>query len=200
VIRGADASVVRVTAPEPLGRTPERIYLVGFMGSGKSTVGALLARKLRWRFVDLDRAIEDRAGLPIPEIFAKFGERHFRKVEFESLRDVSRLSGRTIVALGGGAYVSEVNRRVVAQSGIAVWLDVPYRTLMSRVEAGKGKRPLAKSPDQLHALHRARLPFYHEADVRIRTGNASPDTIARTIVRVVREDWAVVVERRRLML
>lgn len=200
VIRSAEAIGVRPPASRQLGRSPERIYLVGFMGSGKSTVGAALARRLNWRFVDLDRAIEERAGLRVQQIFASFGEGHFRKLEFESLREVARTPERAIVALGGGAYVSEVNRRVVAQSGMAVWLDVPFRLLVARIASEGRKRPLAKAPDQLYALHRSRLPFYHEADVRIRAGSASPDVVARAIVRIVREDWSVVVERRRLLL
>ena len=86
------------------------------MGCGKSTVGTALASRLGWRFVDLDREAEDRAGLSIPKVFLRFGEGHFRRLEFEVLRDVARAEGRAVVALGGGTFVSEVNRVVVARS------------------------------------------------------------------------------------
>jgi shikimate kinase len=183
-----------------LGSIPERIYLVGFMGCGKSTVGTVLAERLGWRFVDLDRAAENRAGMTVPQIFLRFGEGYFRRLEFEVLRDVSREQGSAVVALGGGTYVSEVNRRVVARSGVSVWIDVPFRLLTRRIVAQAGRRPLAQSPDQLFRLHKTRLPFYHEADIRIRTGEAPPEAVARSIVRMVREDWPVIVERRRLSL
>jgi shikimate kinase len=179
--------------------TPERVYLVGFMASGKSTVGPLLARRLRYPFVDLDHLAEERAGLEIPTIFQRFGEGYFRRLEFEVLRDLARAPGRAVVALGGGTFVSEVNRRLVARSGISVWLDVPFPVLARRL-VSQGRRPLAASPDQLRRLHATRLPFYHEADVRIRAGDAPADAVVRAIVRTVREDWPVVVERRRLLL
>jgi shikimate kinase len=202
VIRRADPSSTDM-ALRPvgaLGPIPERIYLVGFMGCGKSTIGSALAERLHWRYVDLDKAAEDRAGLPIPKIFLRYGEGYFRRLEYDVLRDVSREPGRAIVALGGGTFVSEVNRRVVEHSGVSVWLDVPFRTLSRRIVSQGRRRPLAQSPDQLYRLHRIRLPFYHEADIRIRAGDAAPEAVARSIVRMIREDWPVVVERRKLLL
>jgi shikimate kinase len=202
VIRRADPSSTDAGARPfgAFGPVPERIFLVGFMGCGKSTVGHALAERLRWRFIDLDKAAEERAGLPVPKIFLRYGEGHFRRLEYDVLREVSREPGRAIVALGGGTFVSEVNRRVVERSGVSVWLDVPFRMLARRIGAQGGRRPLAQSPDQLYRLHRTRLPFYHEADIRIRAGDASPDAVARSIVRMIREDWPVVVERRKLLL
>jgi shikimate kinase len=200
VLRAAEAATPERSPSSLVAAAPDRIYLVGFMGCGKSTVGALLAERLRWRFVDLDREVEERVGVAIPKIFLRHGEGYFRRLEFDVLREVSRAEGRAVIALGGGTYVSEVNRRVVARSGISVWLDVPFRVLARRIGAqGKG-RPLAQAPDQLHRLHRMRLPFYHEADIRIRTGTAPPDSVTRAILRMVREDWPVVVERRKLLL
>ncbi len=196
--RGWHPRAVRrvLLAPQNL---PIRIYLVGFMGSGKSSVGRLLAEKLEWGFVDLDHRIEDRAGVSIRRIFTQSGERRFRSLECDALRDVARESGRSIVALGGGAFVSEVNRAVVRRSGVSVWLDVPFRTVVRRV-AGDRRRPLAGDRDRLYQLYRTRLPFYHEADLRVRAGDASAERLAAEVLRVLREDWTIVAERRRLAL
>lgn len=169
------------------------------MGSGKSTVGELLAERLDWRFLDLDRAIEERAGLAIEQVFDRFGEIAFRKLENEVLAGVAAGPERVVVALGGGAFVSDVNRSVVAASGVSVWLDVPVRVSLRRVGTGRG-RPLAQSPSQMVRLYRSRLRFYHEADVRIRAGEAPPERIARAIVRLLQEDWPVAAERRCLEL
>jgi shikimate kinase len=176
---------------------PARIYLVGFMGSGKSTVGQLLADRLEWTFTDLDRRVEERAGLSVRRLFVLGGEGRFRSAEYDALREASREGGRSIVALGGGAFSSEVNRALIRRSGVSVWLDVPFRSLVRRV-AGDRHRPLAGDRDRLYQLFRARLPFYHEADVRVRAGDASADRVAAEVLKALREDWSIVAERRRL--
>ena len=203
--RTLEADFLKAIGVEPRVGEPgvditRRIYLVGFMGCGKSTVGAALAKRLRWQFVDLDRAIEERVGLPVHKIFLKYGEGHFRTLEFETIREVANEPGRAVVALGGGAYMSEVNRATVAKTGVVVWLDVPFRVMVARIAAQKKRRPLAQSRDQLLALYRSRLPFYHEADIRLRAGDQPEDRVARAALRLVRDDWEVVAERRRLQL
>lgn len=176
---------------------PDRLFLVGFMGCGKSTLGRLLAERLRWEFVDLDARIEETAGLSITRLFETRGESYFRRLEHEALREVAAEGGRAIVAIGGGAFVGEVNRAVIRRSGVSVWLDVPFRTISRRIN-GDRRRPLAQTPDQIHHLFRSRLPYYHEADIRLRVGDATPNRIAREVLRVLREDWSIVAERRRL--
>ena len=185
--------------PVPTPRLPVRIYMVGFMGCGKTSVGRLLADRLEWSFVDLDQRIEERAGLTIRRIFALAGERRFRSLEHDALREVSRESAKAIVALGGGAFVSEVNRAVIRRGGVSVWIDVPFRTVMRRI-AGDRRRPLALGNDQLYQLYRSRLPFYHEADIRVRAGDTTADRVAADVLRILREDWLIVAERRRLFL
>ncbi|HQR37838.1 MAG TPA: shikimate kinase [Blastocatellia bacterium] len=181
----------------PRPHLPERLFIVGFMGAGKTTIGKLLSDRLHWRFVDLDRRIEEEAGVPIRKLFAVHGEGRFRSLEHDALREVAREPGRSIVALGGGAFVSEVNRAIVRRSGVSVWIDVPFRVSVKRV-GGDRRRPLALSRDSMYQLYRSRLPFYHEADIRLRVGDLAVERIAQDLLRMLRDDWQIVAERRRL--
>lgn len=145
------------------------IWLAGFMGSGKSTAGKLLAKKLGWQFVDLDAEIERTAGKPIPEIFAEQGEDAFRDLEHQQLLNQirnSRKGGACVVALGGGAYAAQRNREAIEDCGVALWLDPPFPILWARV-AGNDKRPLAKDPEAFKTLYDRRRNSYALAPYRI---------------------------------
>jgi shikimate kinase len=151
-----------------LKRTPG-IYLVGFMGSGKSTIGLLLAQRLGWTFVDIDAEIEAAQGTTIPDIFETRGEPEFRRMEREIIHEHVSCIGQgrpAVVALGGGAFVDPVNRDLLAGSGISVWLDCPLSVLKQRV-AQATHRPLARDPQQFAALYAARREHYRLADVRV---------------------------------
>ena len=161
------------------------IYLAGFMGCGKSTVGSALASRLRWRFVDLDRSIEEQIGLAIPLIFQEYGEAYFRRLESEALHLVAEQRAPAVVALGGGAFASAKNRSLISRSGVSVWLDVPFGLLAARI-ALDGGRPLARSPEELYRLYRVRLRAYRRADLRVRVANAPAEQVARAIVRRLR--------------
>src|SRR6516165_10528971 len=118
-----------------LKRTPG-IFLVGFMGSGKSTVGRALAEELGWGFSDLDEEIESAEGVTIAEIFDQRGEEEFRRVESEALAHCvkSIKSGRPqVVSLGGGAFLDEHNFNLVSHNGVSIWLDCPFETIERRV-------------------------------------------------------------------
>jgi shikimate kinase len=151
-----------------LKRTPG-IYLVGFMGCGKSTVGAALADELGWSFFDLDAEIEQRERTTIAEIFDTRGETAFREIEAAVLRDRVRAvqSGRPqVISLGGGAFLSEDNFELVSNNGVTVWLDCEFSHVERRI-AGETHRPLARDPQQLRALFEARREGYARADYRI---------------------------------
>ncbi len=151
-----------------LKRTPA-IYLVGFMGCGKSTVGRALADELGWSFIDLDHEIEQREGSTIAQIFDERGEPAFRTLETAALR--ARVhnvqSGRPqVVSLGGGTFLSEENYELVANNGVTVWLDCPFSHVERRV-AGETHRPLARDPAQLRRLFESRRGGYARAEYRV---------------------------------
>lgn len=152
----------------PSSERQSRIALVGFMGSGKTTVGRALAGLLGFPFIDLDAAIENAAGKRISAIFAEEGEGAFRVRETEALRSLASRGEGEVLACGGGVVVSETNRRLLAAEFIAVWLDVPFGELMDRLsaEAERAARPLLNSEryrEEAEALFRAREPLYREA-------------------------------------
>jgi shikimate kinase len=147
-----------------LKQTPG-IYLVGFMGSGKSTIGHLLADRIGWPFADLDRDIEATHASTIPNLFETLGEPGFRRIESEALvkRTRSVKNGMPLVlALGGGAYVQPENAGLVDASGVSIWLDTPFETIQQRV-SGHSHRPLAADPVFFRELFLTRRDAYAKA-------------------------------------
>ena len=160
-----------------LKRTPA-IYLVGFMGCGKSTVGRALADELGWSFFDLDEEIERRESTTIAAIFDERGEEQFREIETAALRDRVHMvqSGRPqVIALGGGTFLREDNFELVTNNGVTVWLDCLFSMIERRV-SGATHRPLARDLTQLEKLFEVRKPGYARADFRIEV--ADDDTRA----------------------
>ena len=150
------------------------------MGCGKSTAGKALGRKIGWEFVDLDEAIERRAGKSIPAIFDAEGEEGFRGVEHEAVKEQAGLARRgrpLVVALGGGAFVFERNRRALENAGVSIWLDAGVDTLWRRV-ADQKHRPLARDRKAYADLLEARRPAYAQADFRVDAGGSPAETLA----------------------
>jgi len=146
------------------------VFLVGFMGSGKSSVGQELARRLGWDFVDLDARIECRERQTVPEIFRDRGESGFRLAESSALRDLlsEPLERSRVVALGGGAFVQERNRELLRQWP-SVFLEAPVSELWQRSLTDGVERPLREDPEQFARLYAERLPFYRQASVVVET-------------------------------
>src|ERR1700726_1437847 len=166
------------------------LCLAGFMGSGKTTIGTLLARQLAWRFVDLDERIEESAGLRIPEIFDRFGEPAFRQIEADQLRAVLgrvvELKESTVLALGGGTYAQTGAPEFLRAAGVPViWLDSPVEVLLARCMTMTG-RPLFRDESSFRALHAQRLPSYEQADYRV---DSSGDP-ARVVAEILRSGVA----------
>ena len=168
-----------------LKRTPG-IYLVGFMGSGKSTIGLLLADRIGWHFVDLDAEIEATEQMSILEIFETRGEAEFRRIEREKMRALVRAieSGRpTVLALGGGAIVQPENYALVENNGITIWLDCPFETVRRRVEPASD-RPLARDPASFAQLYETRRESYARADYRVPIESDDPAVAVEAALRL----------------
>jgi shikimate kinase len=168
-----------------LKRTPG-LYLVGFMGSGKSAVGRLLADELGWFFADIDQDIETAQSASIAEIFDTRGEQEFRGMEQEALR--KRLSeiecGKPMVlALGGGAFVDPVNRKMLEERGVTVWLDCPFPRISARLN-GQTHRPLARDPKKFQQLYEDRRDTYSQAEHRIEADTDDPAAIVAEILKL----------------
>ncbi len=157
-----------------------RIYLVGFMGSGKTAVGRRLAERLDVPFVDLDAEIERTSGLTVRALFEASGEAAFRQRESVFLEATESLP-RAVVATGGGCYVREENRRAIARLGTAVFLDLPLPVLLGRLR-GKTDRPLFAGPEQAAGLYAEREPFYRMGSVPVALSEASVEEAADRVL------------------
>jgi shikimate kinase len=155
------------------------------MGSGKTTVGTLLARQLAWRFVDLDERIEEASGLKIPEFFERLGEPAFRQTEADQLRAAlgraAEQSQGTVLALGGGTYAQPGCPEFLRSAGVAVlWLDSPIDVLLGRCMTMSG-RPLFRDEASFRALYAQRLPSYQLADFRVDSSGDPAQVVAEIL-------------------
>jgi len=164
--------------------TTDKIYLVGFMAAGKSTVARGLAARLGWRAEDVDELIEARERRTIAEIFTRQGEAYFRGVEREILRLLLPLR-HVVVATGGGTFMDPENRSAMNLDGLSVWLDVPFDRLLARLPAD-GRRPLAADRVQMERLFAIRQTGYAHAHLRIEAGTDAPEEIAERILERIR--------------
>jgi len=164
------------------------IYLVGFMGAGKSSVGAALAARLGHRFIDLDERLRERFEASIPEIFAVNGEGVFREAETEELARCADDQG-AVVATGGGTFCIEANREIIRRSkGISVYLDLPWEELDRRLAVDNSGRPKYDGAEQARCLFEERRDEYRHADAVIAlTGSEDPNEIADQVLEALRE-------------
>jgi shikimate kinase len=157
------------------------IYLLGFMGSGKSTVGQLLAKALGWPLIDLDTVIEAGQGLSIKQIFENSGEPFFRQVERAALSEAVKAEP-AVIALGGGTFAQPANVDLVREAGGAtIWLDCPPAVLRARCE-GLENRPLFRDEQSFTQLFMDRVPYYRQADFRISTEGRDPQQVVEQIL------------------
>ena len=173
--------------PIPPSRPPAGaiVYLLGFMGAGKTTVGAALGESLGRPVVDLDARVEAAAGLSIVEIFARHGEAFFRQLEFQALQEVSARPGQ-VVCLGGGTYCRPESVELVNRTGFSVWLDCPAEELARRCLGMHPPRPLARDAREFAALNQRRLEFYRQAHARVSTAGRPVAAVVAEIVEILR--------------
>ena len=158
----------------------DKIYLVGFMGSGKSTIARTLAARLRWQSEDIDDLIERRERRTIADIFAKHGEPYFRACEREMLKIMQPIR-HIVVATGGGTFADPENRAAINVDGVSVWIDVPLAELLHRIPLD-GRRPLAANRADLERLYIARTDTYRLAHLRVNAARSSVTAIAERIL------------------
>jgi shikimate kinase len=168
-----------------------RIALTGFMGSGKSTVGPRLARRLGWRFVDVDDAIVAEAAISIPEIFSRRGEAGFRALEQAT---IARLvaEDELVLALGGGAIETEATRTLLLGNPgtLLVHLEVELATTLIRCRGTEGNRPVLADEANLASRYQRRLPLYRQAHVSITVDHLKPNDVVEAVVAAAGE-WPV---------
>lgn len=149
--------------------SPQLIFLVGFMGSGKTTIGKLMAKQLGYNFLDTDAYIVKKKGKSIPEIFDEIGERGFRKLENEVLNELSELDENHVIATGGGMPCHQYRMNKIQKLGTIVYLEIDVKSIVQRVTQGKNTRPILSGlapfemEEKISALMKKREPYYKKA-------------------------------------
>jgi shikimate kinase len=158
----------------------DKIYLVGFMAAGKTTLAQALARRLGWRAEDVDLLIEARERRTVADIFARDGEPYFRSLERQVI--YSLLPHRhLVIATGGGTFVDPENRAAINADGVSVWIDVPFDVLLSRIPAD-GRRPLANDRVQMAMLYENRRLAYQQAHLRLDAARARSEELVEQLI------------------
>jgi len=167
------------------------IALIGFMGTGKTAVGKVLAEKLGKEFIELDQLIEQRAGKSIPEIFKEDGEIAFRQLEIEATKEVAERTN-SVIACGGGVVLNKINIDRLRETSIIVFLRASPATILKRTSTSDNKRPLLNATDRalrIRELLRYRRPFYQRAaDITIDTTKRPIEAVVQEIIKRLKED------------
>ncbi|MDP3716776.1 MAG: shikimate kinase [Acidobacteriota bacterium] len=158
----------------------DKVYLVGFMGAGKTTAARALGKRLDWKVEDIDACIERAERRDIPTIFRQDGEPYFRSREREVLIGLLPERG-VVVASGGGTFVDPANRELMLKDGAVVWLDAPLATILTRIPLD-GRRPLAADRLEMEQLYNQRLAAYRQAHFRVDAGRGSVEGLVDAIV------------------
>ena len=157
----------------------DKLYLVGFMGAGKTTVARALAKRVGWRVEDIDDRIEARERRTVAAIFAQEGEPRFRQVEREVLADLLPVR-EAVIATGGGTFAEPDNRAAMLADAAVAWLDVPFERLIDRVPPD-GRRPLAADRTQMEQLYKRRVLAYRQAHLRVDAARPVDEVVERLL-------------------
>ena len=163
----------------------DKIYLVGFMAAGKTSLARALGTRLSWRVEDVDELIEAREKKTVADIFARCGEAHFRALEREIVHLLLPIR-HVVVATGGGTFMDAESRAAIVGDGLSIWLDVPFEELIARVPAD-GSRPLAADRDQMARLFAARQVGYEQAHLRLDARRAPIGELVERVIEVLEE-------------
>ena len=164
-------------------KSKENLVFLGMMGSGKSSIGSLVAKKLRLDFIDVDKEIEKELGLSISKIFEIKGEDYFRKFEEKITLKILKINS-TVISLGGGAFVNKIIRKEVLKNHISFWLNLNNETLLNRIKNSK-KRPLAynSTENELIDLIKKRSNIYSKALYEIKCDRMSKNEIVQKVLK-----------------
>lgn len=167
------------------------IALIGFMATGKSAVGRVLAKKLNRKFIELDTVIEQKAGRSIPDIFQQDGESTFRELEIQAAKDVARQK-RSVIACGGGVVLNRINIDRLREGAVIVYLAASPSVILKRISHDQNIRPLLNVADQalrIKELLKFRKPFYERAaDIKIDTSRLDINAVAEQIIDGLKKD------------
>ncbi len=169
------------------------VYLIGFMGVGKSTIARSMEKRLQWKCVDLDRLIEEKAKMSICEIFRRKGEDFFRSLEKETLNEVSASSSQ-IISCGGGTVLDQENVKIMRKNGTVIWIDADISIILQRVKRRRDKRPLLrrKSDEDIKAMYEARKEIYSMAsDHYVHSDDRTPYAVAAKIQKLLQIPFEV---------
>ena len=176
-----------MTSQDQSEARPRRIVLTGFMGSGKTTVGPLLARRLGWSFIDVDDVIQAEAGAPIAELFARHGEAPFRDREHAT---ITRLAANDalVLALGGGAIEHSATRSLLLTTPgtILIHLEIELATTLARCRGTEHLRPILADQANLASRYHHRMPLYRTAHVSISVDTLTPEQVVEAILQAAR--------------
>lgn len=165
----------------------KNIVLIGFMGTGKSTVGSRIAARLKRNFVDMDKEIERVVGMTVSEIFKRYGEIRFRSEEKLIAQKLARENG-LVIATGGGVVLEQVNMDTLSRNGIIICLEATPNEIFERVNRKKGTRPLLRKNLQVQDIEemlKARESLYAQAEYRVNTSGKSPEQVANEVIEIV---------------
>ncbi|ADY56228.1 Shikimate kinase [Syntrophobotulus glycolicus DSM 8271] len=162
----------------------KNIILVGFMATGKTTVGKLLAHRLGWAFLDTDQEIERTTGLSIPEIFKRYGEESFRKEETRLVRQITKMKS-TVISTGGGLVLPSDHWKLLEEVGIMVHLWADPDVIIARAGQNEERPLLQQDPEQVRALLDSRMPVYNQAAISIETTGKNPSDIVNEVANML---------------
>lgn len=166
-----------------MNKSNKNIFLYGFMGCGKTTAGKIIADNLNIDFFDTDKQVEEKENLTITEIFAKYNEQYFRKLETTAITQLCEAHSNSIIALGGGAATIPLNIKIIKEHGALVFIDTNFEICYERIKDDKS-RPLAKTRASMRELFSKRRSIYLENAAHTINGNTDIHTIAEGIIEI----------------
>ena len=163
----------------------KNLVLIGMMGAGKSVIGQLLARKIKFKHLDIDKIVENKTRMKISEIFKEKGEIYFRNLEEINTLKVLK-KNNCVISLGGGGFLNEIIRKEIQKTSISIWLNWKHKTLISRIRKSKKKRPIVLNlnDNKLKNLMKNRSKVYAKADYNIKCENTGKKEIVKKIIKI----------------